>query len=38
VTFGPISGAHSNPAVTVVDALFGGILPRLPAALIGDGH
>src|SRR5215470_14620811 len=31
-TFGPISGAHFNPAVTIADALEGGIGWRLVPA------
>lgn len=34
-TFGPVSGAHFNPAVTLVDAVFGGIRPRVAAAYVG---
>jgi glycerol uptake facilitator-like aquaporin len=41
LTFGPISGAHLNPAVTIVDAIEGGIpWPETPAyicAQIGGG-
>ncbi len=42
--FGPVSGAHFNPVVSLVDAAFGGlrwryafayIPPRLPAASPG---
>lgn len=33
-TFGPVSGAHFNPVVTVVDALFGGLSARLAAAYV----
>lgn len=32
---GPVSGAHLNPAVSAVDALFGGLRPRDLAAYIG---
>lgn len=32
MTFGSVSGAHFNPAVTLVDALFGGMTPRLAVA------
>lgn len=44
LTFGPISGAHFNPAVTLADAIQGGIawrevpgylVPHLPGALAG---
>jgi glycerol uptake facilitator-like aquaporin len=40
LTFGPISGAHFNPAVTVADAMAGGIrwrdvLPYLVTQLMG---
>lgn len=35
VTFGPVSGAHFNPVVTVVDALFGGLSARLAVAYVG---
>lgn len=34
-TFGSISGAHFNPAVTLVDALFGGLRAPLAAAYVG---
>jgi len=34
VTFGPVSGAHFNPAVTVVDAGFGGLRWRLAAGYV----
>src|SRR5215472_1009323 len=41
LTFGPISGAHFNPAVTVCDAMLGGIswqsVPGYFAAQIGGG-
>jgi glycerol uptake facilitator-like aquaporin len=30
LTFGPISGAHFNPAVTLADASQGGLSRRLP--------
>lgn len=33
-TFGPVSGAHLNPAVTVADAIFGGIGRRLAGAYV----
>jgi glycerol uptake facilitator-like aquaporin len=35
LTFGPISGAHFNPAVTLADALEGGVGWREAAAYIG---
>ena len=40
LTFGPISGAHFNPVVTLADALEGGIswaetLPYIPAQIFG---
>jgi glycerol uptake facilitator-like aquaporin len=35
LTFGPISGAHFNPAVTLADALEGGILWREMPVYIG---
>src|ERR1700738_1183274 len=40
LTFGPISGAHFNPAVTLADASMGGLSVRelsayVPAQLIG---
>jgi arsenate reductase len=34
VTFGSVSGAHFNPAVTLVDALFRGLSPRLAAGYV----
>ena len=34
LTFGPVSGAHFNPAVTVVDAVFGGLQWRLAAGYV----
>lgn len=34
VTFGSVSGAHFNPAVTLVDALFGGLSTRLAMAYV----
>jgi glycerol uptake facilitator-like aquaporin len=34
-TFGPISGAHFNPAVTIVDAVEGGLARREVPAYIG---
>lgn len=34
LTFGHVSGGHFNPAVTVVDALFGGLRPREAAAYV----
>jgi arsenate reductase len=34
VTLGPISGAHFNPVVTAVDALFGGMSAGLAAAYV----
>lgn len=34
VTFGPVSGAHFNPAVTLVDAAFGGMAWRTAAAYL----
>jgi len=34
VTLGPISGAHFNPAVTLVDAVFGGLGWRLAAGYV----
>ncbi len=33
-TFGPVSGAHLNPSVTIVDALFRGLGRRLAAGYI----
>ena len=38
--FGPVSGGHFNPVVSLVDALFGGIRPRdavayIPAQIAG---
>jgi glycerol uptake facilitator-like aquaporin len=35
LTFGPVSGAHFNPAVTLVDALEGGLAWRDTAVYIG---
>lgn len=35
LTFGPVSGAHFNPAVTLVDAAFGGLERRLVAPYVG---
>src|SRR5260221_1359358 len=40
LTFGPISGAHFNPAVTLADAAMGGlawrdVLPYLVAQVVG---
>lgn len=34
VTLGPVSGAHFNPAVTAVDAWFGGLPGRLAARYV----
>jgi glycerol uptake facilitator-like aquaporin len=34
LTFGSISGAHLNPAVTLADALEGGVPPRAAAAYV----
>lgn len=34
LTFGPVSGAHLNPAVTIVDAVFGGLPPRRAARYV----
>ncbi|HVL99349.1 MAG TPA: aquaporin [Egibacteraceae bacterium] len=34
VTFGPVSGGHFNPVVTLVDALFGGLRPRMAAGYV----
>lgn len=34
VTFGSVSGAHFNPAVTVVDAVFRGLSPRMAAGYV----
>ena len=34
-TFGPVSGAHLNPAVTLVDRWFGGITTRGALAYVG---
>ena len=34
VTFGPVSGGHFNPAVTVVDAVFGGLRWRTAAGYV----
>jgi glycerol uptake facilitator-like aquaporin len=37
LTFGPISGAHMNPAVTLADAVVGGIRwPEVPAYIIAQ--
>lgn len=33
-TFGPVSGAHLNPAVTIADAIFGGMGRRLAGAYV----
>lgn len=35
LTFGPVSGAHFNPAVTVVDVWFGGMSARVGLAYAG---
>jgi arsenate reductase len=32
--FGPVSGAHVNPVVSLVDAAFGGLAPRAALAYI----
>ena len=34
VTLGPVSGAHLNPVVTIVDTLFGGMSARTAAAYV----
>lgn len=34
VTFGPVSGAHFNPAVTLVDTLLGGMGVRMAAGYV----
>lgn len=34
LTFGPVSGAHFNPAVTLVDAAFGGLPRRLAGGYV----
>lgn len=34
LTFGSVSGAHFNPVISIVDAIFGGIAPRVAAAYI----
>jgi glycerol uptake facilitator-like aquaporin len=34
LVFGPVSGAHFNPVVTVVDAVFGGLSWRAAAAYV----
>jgi arsenate reductase len=35
LAFGPVSGGHFNPAVTLVDRLFGGLSNREAAAYVG---
>lgn len=35
LTLGPVSGAHFNPAVTLVDVCFGGLPRRTGAAYVG---
>jgi glycerol uptake facilitator-like aquaporin len=35
VAVGPVSGAHLNPAVSLVDAAFGGLRPRELAGYVG---
>src|SRR5438105_2561161 len=37
LAFGPVSGAHFNPVVSITDAIFGGLNPRdLPAYIVSQ--